>query len=266
MICAMEFIIKQMRIIFLVLIFIPVITVAQKKKVTVVGFTATECTDGAALHNAIRTRVIEKKSSRDIFEIKIGTTETCCISYTPVVKYFSNKSGLDTLYLGYGTYGEPCECVCYYELTYQIKGLKDSDFDIRFKGKPIEFSEEKYKTYPVRYKLMGNDTINFVDKYGLRQGVWTYDSGFIKTYFIFEDGVPMKEVHLYSTGKIKSESRREYSNWNYYIEYFENGQKKMECYNDRPGGSYKFDNGKCREWDINGEIIYEGPYKKPNKP
>jgi hypothetical protein len=246
----------------IVLIVIPTAVLAQTK-IKVVGFSSTECNDGAALYNLLRTRIIEKKFIGGVFEIKIATPETCCLSFKPVVKYYSSGSnhGSDTLYLGYRTSDEACDCVCYYELTYRLQGLEKDNFNIRFKGESIEISDEKYKTYPIQFKLMGKDTVNFVDRYGMRQGLWSFDSLSISEYYVYENGIPMKRVVLFPNGATRIESTREHHNWNRYIEYYETGQKKMECFNSQVGESYKQKDGRCKEWDINGQLIYEGPFR-----
>ena len=254
-------IIKVFKIITLLII--PCWVDAQNR-LTVLDFSATECIEPTLYPEKIRTRIIEKKVKDGILDLKIGTTELCCLTFKPAIKFYSGStSSLDTLYLGYKSAGEPCECTCYYELSYKIKGFHKSTFEVQFKGNPIEYSEEKYKTYPVKYKLIGNDTVNCVDKYGLRQGIWTFDSIKIKKYYFFKDDVHIKEITFFDNGNIQKAMKREFGNWNYFIEYFESGQKKKECFNEEIGGSYR--EGNCKEWNEEGQLIYEGPFKKtPN--
>lgn len=249
----------SLRLIFLPLIFVSVLTFAQGK-VQLLGFSASDCDDGVKNANMLRTRIIEKKISGDVLHVKIGTKETCCLGFKGVVKYYSNSNGgADTLYLGLKSFGEPCECDCYYELVYKIKVVRSPNLEIKFKGNPIETTHEKYKTYPVRYKLLGNDTINLVDKYGLRQGIWIFDSTKITRYFSFLNDIWIRQVYLFDSGKIRKEQRKEFGNWNYQVEYFESGEKKFECYNDRPGESFR--QGSCKGWDVDGKLIYDGPFR-----
>ena len=49
----------------------------------------------------------------------------------------------------------------------------------------------------------------------------------------------MRDVVLFANGNIKMETKREFDNWNYRVEYFESGQKKSECYNNWPGRSFR---------------------------
>lgn len=198
-----------------------------QNRIHVVDFSATECIEPTLYPEKIRTRIIEKKVKDGILDLKIGTTELCCLTFKPAIKFYSGStSSLDTLYVGYKSAGDPCECTCYYEFTYKIKGFHKLDFEVQFKGNPIEYSEEKYKTYPVKYKLIGNDTVNFVDKYGLRQGIWTPDSTKIKKYYFFKDDVHIREVTFFDNGNIQKAMKREFGNWNYFIEYFDSGKKK----------------------------------------
>ena len=253
--------IKLFRIITLLII--PCWVDAQNR-IHVVDFSATQCAEPTVYPEAIQTRIIQKKIKDGILDLKIGTTETCCLTFKAVVKFYSSRIGsIDTLYVGYKSNGEECECTCYYELNYKIKGLHNLNFEVQFKGNPIEYSEEKYKTYPVKYKLIGNDTVNFVDKYGLRQGIWTPDSTKIKKYYFFKDDVHIREVILFDNGNIHKAMKRQFGNWNYFIEYFDSGQKKQECFNEEIGGSYR--EGNCKEWNKGGQLIYEGPFEKtPN--
>lgn len=249
--------IRQLKIVLM--LFVPLCVEAQK--VQVVDFSSTACSEPVANADRLITRVIERRLNDGVLELKIGMKEACCLTFKPVVKYYSSSGqSLDTLYVGYKSIGDPCECDCYYELTYKIKQFSKTKFELRFKGKPIEYSAEKYKTFPVKYKIIGTDTVNFVDKYGLRQGIWTSDSVKIKKYYFFKDDVHIRDVTLFDNGNIQKAMKREFGNWNYMVEYFESGQKKRECFNDEMGGSFK--DGECKEWNAEGELIYEGPFKK----
>lgn len=68
---------------------------------------------------------------------------------------------------------ELADCDCAYNLSYKIKGLKNKDYIITINGKKIIKTEHKYRiirTQP-KFEIIKNDTINFVDIYGLKQGL-----------------------------------------------------------------------------------------------
>lgn len=130
-----------------------------QSKVGVINFSASECKESVPNANMLRTRIIERNFINGILEVKIGTTETCCLTFSPVVKYYeSKKQDMDTLYFGYKTYGDPCECDCYYEFIYKVK-IISSNFEIQFKGKPIELNQERYYTFPLQYKVIDKDQL-----------------------------------------------------------------------------------------------------------
>ena len=121
------------------------------------------------------------------------------------------------------------------------------------------------------------DTINYVDKYGLRQGIWNTpkDSLMSKIYFVHSDNRLIKRVTLYPNKQIESELINEkisfkadnklyfdYSDFNRLIEYYESGQKKRECYNDNKVHDNSYEKGKCKEWNEKGELVYEGDFRK----
>jgi len=64
------------------------------------------------------------------------------------------------------------ECDCCFEFMYLLKNIPHDSIPIKLNDKNIYFHKEKYKTYPISYKVFKGDTINFVDKYGFRQGKW----------------------------------------------------------------------------------------------
>jgi antitoxin component YwqK of YwqJK toxin-antitoxin module len=51
----------------------------------------------------------------------------------------------------------------------------------------------------------------------------------------------------------------EYSDFNLYKEYHENGKLKRCCYTDQYGVNYM--DTICKEYDANGDLVYEGKYR-----
>lgn len=179
--------------------------------------------------------------------------------------------------LDYEETGVPCECSCCYEFTYEIKGVTNDKLKITFKGKEIKQSDEKYKISPVQFKVVKGDTLNYIDKNGFMQGIWVIDPDTLirKRYFEYADNWRIKSVNLFPNGQIESESIREkihfvisaknyydYADFNKYVAYFQSGQKKKECYNDTKSNFNSYRDGKCKEWNEKGELVYEGDYRK----
>jgi hypothetical protein len=259
-----------MRVI-VVFLFITQFAFAQKAKVKLHSFHNSTC-DQESDPDRLRTRIISKVLVNGILTIHVATTATCCVDFVPKTKYAKGVLDLDFLETG-----EPCECGCCYEFVYEISGIKNSEVKITFMGKQIEQSYEKYKTYPVSFRIFKGDTINYVDKYGLRQGIWapSADSAMMKKYLVFVDNRPVTQVRLYSNGQVerelimdkisfKADGRDyfEYADYNRLVEYYESGQKKKECYNNAKVSFNSYEKGKCKEWNEMGELIYEGVYRK----
>jgi hypothetical protein len=146
-----------------------------------------------------------------------------------------------------------------------VKGIKDKNVEIKFQSKDIELSDEKFKTYPARFKILNGDTVNYTDRYGLRQGKCTFynDSLMTKGYLEVVNDTVFKIVFFYDNRKIKhiSTKTKPYMNYTSYIEYFESGKVKMECISNDIKSSFK-DKGTCKEWNEKGELIYEGDHRK----
>ncbi len=68
---------------------------------------------------------------------------------------------------------ELADCNCAFNLTYKIKGLKNKDYIITANGKRIIKSEHKFKIRRKKpsFEIADNDTINYIDIYGLKQGL-----------------------------------------------------------------------------------------------
>lgn len=241
----------------------------QSEKVTLSKFSSSEC---ETTLEKLKTRIISKNLKGNTLKVEIATIATCCVTMIPEISMEAN-----TLHLKFQETGSACECDCYFTLTYVIKGIKDPDIKIKFQDKDIEFSLEKYPTFPIKFRILHSDTIDNIDKYGYRQGKWSYRNDSLMTtgYMEFYNDVVLKMVKFHPDRTISSVTSRDrikskdsngkpiesFSNYNYYVEYFTTGQKKLECRSDNNTDSYK-DSGKCKEWNENGVLVYEGIYKK----
>lgn len=168
-----------MRRLLVILLFISIwnIGLSQKDKPLLVDFTPSEC-DANEDADRLLTRIIDYWFVGDTLLVEVGTKATCCVDFIPEIK-FEN----DTLNLLFTETGSPCMCMCCYQFIYHIKGIRDENIGIKLQGKPIEFSEEKYLTYPVSFEILNGDTINYVDKYGFKQGLWFSKDDTTGSYF-----------------------------------------------------------------------------------
>jgi len=131
-----------------------------------VDFTPSKCDEEADVYR-LRTRIINKWFEGDTLMIEIGTKATCCVDFIPNINYKN-----DTLVLSFEEIGDPCECICCYQFIYHIVGLNTQAFGIKLQNEEIQLSNEKYLTYPEKFEIINDDTVNYIDKYGLKQGFW----------------------------------------------------------------------------------------------
>lgn len=243
----------------------------QTPKIKLYNFQNSTC-DHETDPGRLRTRIIKKDLKMGILKIQIAATAYCCVNFLPKATMQNEILDLD-----FQETGDPCECFCCYEFIYEIEGIKNDKISITFKGKEIELTDEKYKTYPIKYRIINGDTVNYIDKYGLRQGVWVWPQDSLRKtrYLEYADDTPVKLVKVYPNGQIESEVIREkivvetddgiyfdYFQNNKLIEYYESGKKKRECYNSKKHFDNDYEKGKCKVWNEEGELIYEGDYRK----
>lgn len=217
--------------------------------------------DQEITNKAIRTRIIKKELKDEILTVEIAATATCCVEFVPTIKLHNG-----VLDLSFEETGAGCECFCCYEFVYRIQNVNDEKIKITFRGKELEQSNEKYLTYSISYQVKNGDTTNRTDKYGLRQGLWKFSEGLQVVEYV--DDSPVWRTMFYPSGKRKKEiisEKIKLESWpdsiymdNKFIEYFESGNKKKECYH--PNGPYF--QATCKEWNEKGELIYEGAYKE----
>ncbi len=174
------------------------------------------------------------------------------------------------LWLDWSDVGEPKECGCCFELDYVVD-LPEANIVIKYKGKDLPRTKEKFVTYPIKYDLKNGDTINYFDKYGRRQGLHISSSGRTEVHWI--DGTMIKRIIYHSNGKIQRLQTSDIDKFiddfhfrmdslhflglNHYVEYFETGRKKKECQGKDWKSHADFPDAKCKEWNENGDLIYE---------
>lgn len=235
---------------FLILLYVPSYQlVAQTPQlVKLLSFENTVC-DMNSDPQRLRNRIIRKSIKQDTLTIEIGAKAICCANFQPI---FSFENGV--LNLGIQPTGEFCHCDCCYTFIYTIIGLPKNEFSIKFRGKDIEMSDEKYLTFPVKFDVIKGDTVNLFDKYGIRQGLHLRfdEKGRIYGALVYKDDKAISGssmIKYYQNEKKQSE--RKFSDSSYTdITYYENGIIKSECTVKylASGKSLEF----CNEYDTNG--------------
>lgn len=123
-----------MKIIVLALLILTTTTTISQE-VRLVNFESSECEE----EKGIGDSVLFKKQKKDGLIIKITAEFNCCGSVYGSVelkKRFLKKNILNLMYKDYSE--EYCNCICYYEYEYLIKGIKKNNYLVYINGKEIE--------------------------------------------------------------------------------------------------------------------------------
>jgi hypothetical protein len=226
-----------------------------QKNIKLIKFVPSQC-DRNEDALRISTRIVNQGYDNDIFKIEVGTIATCCVDFIPSINYKK-----DTLFLGFEQTGNACMCMCCYQFIYHIKGLKGKTFVVKLQNKVVKLSLEKYITYPIKFKITNKDTINFIDKYGFKQGLhisddtlrqysknihylnnMPYNGKLSMTYYI--NGTKKSET-IVTNGKHKK------------VDYYKNGKIQQECQDFKiklTKNSSTYIN-LCNSWDSLGQQL-----------
>lgn len=168
----------------------------------VLSHNLSEC-DKHSYPDFMKQRIVSKSVVNDTLDLTIGFSANCCIHFRPTI---SRKE--DTLIL-INKPKEPdslgfieeiiCKCDCCFELNLLVYPIRDTNFIFYYETNQLVTSSEKYRTITPRFTVYEGDTINRIDKYGHRQGVWRiYNQG---------TNALMKEIYyqedFYEKGKFK---------------------------------------------------------------
>lgn len=211
----------------------------------------------------LKERIIEMEVNEDTLNIVIGTIAECCRKFLGEIEIRN-----DTINLLYTEHGNVCECVCYYHIRYQVliskEKFKASIYQFMLKNEEVEITDEKYKTYPIKYDIYYGDTINLVDKYGMNQGYWIQKDSFervkLEGYFKndkdkyyggrYSGFIGRADIVYYGESKkIKTENFRVGYELLIRRDFYKSGNLRRECILN-----YKVDNHFCRELDEEGNV------------
>lgn len=237
---------RVIRVLFVVLLFYISVSAQKKAKPFLVDFKSSEC-DNTVDVSRLKPRIVRQGFEGNLFVIEVGTKATCCVEFIPSI----SMTG-DTLSLNLEETGQGCECECCYQFIYKISNLAGKNFGINLQGIPVAQSDEKYVTFPPVFDLVNGDTVNYIDKYGMRQGHWfkTKENGsYFKAFAIddvfsyyenvsYNDSARLKSLVIrsnansshntfyYKDGSIKSQ-RTENKDFNEHKEFYEDGTLKI---------------------------------------
>lgn len=184
-----------MKILILVFFVFGLISPTQSQVVTVNQYTfyceSNSYVDGKFLKERIRS--MERTSSGNL-NIELIVLDECNVSIYPGVKIerdtlvvTSIRIEKQELELTNGKrvviLSQPHDCECAYELRLELQ--VDDIGGVIFNTKRLELTDERFKTFPIRYFVYKSDTTGYVDKYGLRQGCYLIEKKdhVLKTYY-----------------------------------------------------------------------------------
>lgn len=199
---------RYLRLIIFFVFFSGIIAISKSNaQVELVEFSSSECLEEQVFERNYINRILESEINKNFHFYEIFVVTNCSsassgslevqndtinlkYSRTPVeslvrrserlVKEVNEIKGLDTLFIKttiveevYEIMEEVSSCDCAFNFKYKIKGLKNRNYTITANEKLITKTKHKYKivkTQPT-FEIVENDTINFVDIYGLEQGL-----------------------------------------------------------------------------------------------
>jgi len=187
----------------------------KDKKVTLTKWSAEPC-DNTYDPDLLKTRItsIQYYDSNIVYIVNFA--DNCCSEFNPKIKFYNNK----LILLPYEDYsGSHCTCDCCFTLKYEIAGLTGKTYQVYFKGTPIKLSEDYYAVISPSYRLYKKRKINYLNKYGFREGIWIefYKNGrekSIREYpatSLFRDSYPIWTKKYFPSGKLSEYERKDTS-------------------------------------------------------
>lgn len=247
--------IVMIRTLILPTFFLLLNTIHAQDQIQLVDFTPSTC-DEKENPNRIQTRIVDQWYKGDTLMVEVGTVATCCVDFEPNLSYANT-----VLNLQFKETGNACSCYCCYQFIYKIIGLRDQKFTTTLNGEPIQYSEEKYKTFPEQFEIYNGDTINRFDKYRFKQGLFIIGKDKEKPLekIVYKDD---KKFQGITWIRYDEEGRIKYANEinkgvTYRVKYHSNGQVIERClYSDIEVDEFNFKSlVYCTEYDSLGHAI-----------
>ena len=207
---------------------------AKEAGVWLFGLVPSEC-EAFNEFRRFNKRIIYKTYSNDTLRIAVNFIAHCCVNFLGDLQLLG-----DTLNMVYYPTGEFCDCGCCYSLEYAIKTNRKF-VHFKLNNHPIIESDEKYKTFPIKYDIVDGDTINRYNKYNEPIGIHIKynENGDTLDYSEYYEGMigPVETKSYYPNGEIKFWYKRTF----------------LES-RDHPHWKYLY-KARTREWDKNGSLI-----------
>lgn len=195
---------KSLSLFFLVIIAIN--GFSQNINLKVVDIYQSKC-EQAQAHCQLQPRIVKQFLIKDTLVTTIGVIENC--SGISEVKATINKDTIHFTYvIGKRKYDtlpngtiritkSAARCNCCFEFTFRTLSLNYLPKTTTINDSVISPYPDKYKIFPIQFDLIKNDTFNYIDKYGRKQGKWLipdenfdYEPSIDSIYFsgIYQDG------------------------------------------------------------------------------
>lgn len=200
-----------------------------KSEIKLVNSNALNC-DNTYDPYRIKNRITHIEKSEDLTKITVNFSDNCCSSFEPTISYKNNKLFLIPYTKISDIY---CSCDCCFSIEYEIVGLKEKNFEIFFKDKKVEYSENYYDTISPSFELYKGEKINQIDKYGFNFGKWMtfYEDSSIKSIYEYPETVlyfvayPKWTKHFHQNGSLKRYTRNDTIQ-----QWFDDGTLQYENY------------------------------------
>ena len=212
----------------------------QSGKLKILNLKTSACDERTDIFR-VQKRIISQKINNGSYELSMGLLTNCAgiydvsammINDSLKIKYREGKLISDTAKNKKIT-SEVVQytCDCYFEFTFTIGGLAKLPKVIQANDSVLQFHADKYKTYPIKFALKNGDTINYVDKYGFRQGNWYEQKpfeGYFSGFYIDDQLKSADSKEYFLPGRLKSQLNQTNFKTFRYESYFENGNLQAQ--------------------------------------
>ncbi len=193
----------------------------------------------------LQNRITTFEMKDEVTFITVNFSDNCCADFKPIIEFKDNK----LILLPYREYfGNYCSCNCCFSINFEIEGIEKSDYEIYFKDKKIEFSENHYKTVEPSFETHNGKQINRMNKCGFKEGIWIQ---------FFENG-NQKNIVKYPNSSIYYEPRSEWSK-----HFSESG--KLVYFSRKDTTESWFEDGELKSQTIEytlGDTTFEKSFRK----
>ncbi|MBT1689332.1 hypothetical protein [Dawidia soli] len=200
---------------------------AAKEKVKLIDWKANPCDDTYDPYRLVN-RITEIRTQGETTFLTISFRESCCSRFNPQIDFKGNKLFL----LAYkGDPADSCACTCCFSIEFAIEQLPASEYQTYFHGKKIELSNDHYKTTQPTSEVYKGNTINRMNRYGFKEGLWMtfYKDGSIESIEqypeseLYYEESPLWKKDFYPSGQLSFFSRNDSTEY-----WFKDGTLKSQ--------------------------------------